>query len=173
VEPPVDAAEATAAATNGGSKQMTIMKSCMCGLTLVTQTLLVVGCQAPQQRSDRQQIPQITRLVEKVTAAPSVHRFRKPLRDERTRILRQLATECDRLAADVQTWAGTAELTTADTQQQDMVQQNIRSLREALRNLRGAADSGDMRSVRSAHTAATTAYARIRDRMDRADLPGP
>lgn len=136
-----------------------------CSAVSVAGIMLVVGCQAPQRDTSARQIPRITKLCQKATAT-RVHRFRKPLRDEHARVLRQLVIECDRLAADVGTWEGSAELTATNAEQQGAIRTDIRSLGTALTELRAAAGKGDTRSVRSAHSAALTAYARIGDVMN-------
>jgi hypothetical protein len=125
--------------------------------------LLTSGCQPTKRRADIQQIPQITELVEKATAPPPVHRFRKPLREERARILHQLSAECDRMIADIRgLGVNTEALTGSVSEGQRAMTADPDSLEASLARLAQAAREGNNDAIRAAHTTALAAYARVR-----------
>ena len=117
--------------------------------------IMLAGCRTPQANTNMQQIPQITKLYQKATST-QVHRFRKPLRDEQARALRMLATECDRMLAELGTEGVSAEALTG-TGTEGAPPNG--SLQAALVGLREAANQGDLRKVHAAHAAAASAYA--------------
>lgn len=128
-------------------------------LVLPVGILSLMGCHLPQQRADVEQIPQITKLVEKATAVPQVHRFRKPRRDERARILRRLSARCDQLIADIRARGASAEaLTGSVPEDRQAVTADIQLLEMSLTQLAIAARKGDVGAIRSAHATVVAAY---------------
>lgn len=107
-------------------------------------------------------LPRVTALYEKAMQ-PRVHEFRRPNRDERERLLRALATECDRLLADVQTWRSTATLTAGGDAPQAKTEREVTSLADSLAALRDAAKAGDNEAMHHAYGNATAAYAQLSD----------
>ncbi len=133
---------------------------------------LLAGCQAPpsdssQARMDADGIPQVTALYKEITHQP-VHRYRKPVRDRRARMLRLLQTECDRLLADVQTWDSSAELTAASPADQNVMRSQIASLQSSLETMRSAVASSNISAIRSSHSQAVAAYTGIQAKMNSA-----
>jgi len=112
------------------------------------------------------QMTRITELYERTTAPPQVHRFRRPLRDDRDRALRALAAECDRLVAGLRTEGVTAEALTGPPGEQSDTSADTAPLETALANLATAARADDTRAMRSAHAAARTAYADLPAQQD-------
>ncbi len=148
---------------------MNLSKPLLWGAALLVAMMSATGCQSTRSSANVDGIPRITKLCRKVSA-PQVHRFRKPVRDERARVSRLLSRECDRLIADAATWESSAELTAIGADAQDSVCADIQELVASLEELRDAANTGQTRSMRAAHDAATAAYARIGAQVN---LAGP
>ena len=116
---------------------------------LVIGGFIMAGCQAPHHTTDTQQFLEITALVTKATKTPPIQRFRKPLRDEHTRILRHLQSTCTSLAANMsgsstepQTLTGSKPGTTVADES---------ALKDTLIDLSNAARTGDIESIREIH----------------------
>ena len=132
---------------------------CLWCAVLAVGVAVGIGCRAPEPKTGAGPMPRITKLVERATADPGVHRFRKPLRDERDRILRQLSTECERMAADLRTAAVSAEALTGSVPEgPTAARPNTGALETALRQLADAAHRGETAAIRSAHQVALAAY---------------
>ncbi|UCE60272.1 MAG: hypothetical protein JSU63_00695 [Phycisphaerales bacterium] len=127
------------------------------GFVALAGVVVLAGCKTPQSTASTEQIPKITKLYEKATAV-QVHRFRKPLRDERARILRMLSEECDTMIANMRGSEASAEALTGDVVEGDTTR--TPTLERALAQIGVAAREGDMRALRSAHEAALSAYGR-------------
>ena len=133
-------------------------------LAALAAGVFITGCAstgpvADDTKAGIQQIPRISKLCAKATARPATHRFRKPLRDERARLLRQLSAECDRMIANLHTQDVSAEALTGTTPgQQQALDSNARSLQSSLAELATAARRGDNRAMETAHSAALAAY---------------
>ena len=139
-------------------------------LVLLVGILFLMSCQAPQQRIGVEQIPQITKLVEKATAVPQVHRFRKPLRDQQARILQCLAAQCDRLIADIRARGVSAEaLTGMLPEEQQAVTADIRLLEMPLAQLAIAARKRDVGAIRSAHATVVATYTLAQSQIEPAE----
>ena len=129
--------------------------------------VLLVGCASTQTpragaapETTAGQIPRLTTLYAKANEV-HVNRFRKPYRDERVRVLGEMASECDRLLAETKSWDNSATLTAASPAERNAVRTDIETFRSSLEGLRTAAKKADMPSVDSAYTDALAAYARI------------
>lgn len=138
------------------------------GFAVLLASVLTVGCASPGRVVDAgpsigvgDGIPRITALYKRATEH-HVHRFRKPLRDERARLLRELATECDRLLADMGSRDWDAGLIASRSGEQESDLADAGPLRASLVNLRAAAAKGNLRELERAHSSAAAAYARAR-----------
>jgi len=133
---------------------MSNLRISLLGAAVLACIVVLAGCQTPESTTSVGQIPTITKLYEKATAV-QVHRFRKPLRERRARALRQLATECDAMIADLGGTEASAEALTGS-----VAEESSPSLKRALAQLSAAAREGDDQAMRTAHRSALTAYSR-------------
>ncbi len=137
---------------------------------LLALLVIIVGCQPSEQTAQVQQMSKISVLVEKATAPPPVHRFRKPVRDAHNRVLRQLAAECDRMIADMGSSRATATALTGSPQQQESGTKasvaNERLL-DALSRLSTAASAGNVSDIRASHADVVAAANRVQ--VERSD----
>ncbi len=111
--------------------------------------LVLAGCQAPRHTTDTQRLSEITALVNKATKTPPIQKFRKPLRDEHVRTLRQLQSACDLLAANM---SGTStEPQTLTGSRPATIVTDESAFKNALIDLSNAARNHDLKSVREVH----------------------
>ena len=130
---------------------------------------LLCGCQSAPRgarhvatATDR--IPEVTALYEKATVTThNVHRFRKPHRDERARLLRELDRACQDMVAALQSDRSSAQALTGNAAAEPTVPAAAEELEQSLGELAAAARNGDDRAMKSAHTSALGAYSRLHD----------
>lgn len=139
-------------------------------LCVVLAVVYVAGCAAtaPMRSSDgtgmqSTSFGQINKLYAKATERPPVHRFRKPVRDERRRVQRQLAAACERMVAKLSGQKSEEAVLTSATDGAPSTNARVR-LRDVLQDLSAAARQGDEGAMRRAHEAARRAYAQHRPR---------
>jgi len=133
-----------------------------CGCFAIAATVLLMGCAAAQPDEKVQQIPRVTALAGKITAPAPVHRFRKPVRDERARLQTHLADECNRMAESLRAQDVSAQaLTGTLPEEQKATAAEADTLETALDRLSAAARQGQIRDIRAAHKQALSAYSGV------------
>lgn len=130
--------------------------------------IVLTGCASAPAAGPRRQEDQIPRLTALYDKANEVHvnRFRKPYRDERGRVLRDMSAECDRLLAETKSWDSSARLTAAGPEKRNEIRANVTAFRSSLEGLRAAADKADLDSVDAAYSSTLAAYSRIQKELD-------
>jgi len=122
------------------------------GVVLVGAAVLT-ACRTPGARTDADRLVRIERLAAQVSTPPPVHWSRKPIRDERARLLRELADECEQYSAELGSGnPGAPALTGADGAPNAAARPCTLRLSGALDRLAEAARRGDVQAVKAARS---------------------
>ena len=109
--------------------------------------LVLVSCAADQSSQQVSKAPsgihETTSLYETAT---DHHRrsVRKPIRDQRERMLNLLAVKTDKLLTETDTWDSDARLTAVSEADRDEVRNTVQSFRGSLQVLKSAAEKSNM-----------------------------
>ncbi len=110
---------------------------------------------APQ--GGQAELPVLTALQERATR-PQRLSFKKPIRDDRARAMRQLALRADEMLAESESWDDDVRLTSLSAPERDEARSAVEEFRTSLRDLRSAAGTGNRAAVRSRHAAVVASY---------------